>query len=214
MSTEQKAGNDAWYIDKSLNISIPRDTSDNELLEALKNNRLRIEELKKSYWFNKKLEKLKIDVQSLNDKNINQDTYFREILRIVNAIEAMKNRLAHRGVAYPISSLDIEHPDSASGRLQKIEDEKAEEERKKKEEERKKEECFIASAIYGSHANETNILREYRDTILINNILGRYFIKIYYIVGPRLAKLAKRNLLIQALFKKLINHIVYIIQKN
>jgi len=49
--------------------------------------------------------------------------------------------------------------------------------------------CFIATAVYGSYnAPEVILLREYRDSVLSNNILGRIFIFFYYAFSPFFAK--------------------------
>ncbi|MBS1668673.1 MAG: hypothetical protein JST58_14945 [Bacteroidetes bacterium] len=49
--------------------------------------------------------------------------------------------------------------------------------------------CFIATAVYGSqHAQEVKQFYLIRDHILAPSILGRLFIKTYYVVSPSLAK--------------------------
>ena len=48
--------------------------------------------------------------------------------------------------------------------------------------------CFIATAAYGSYLNpHVKILRDFRDTFLISNSLGRKFVNLYYQYGPRIA---------------------------
>lgn len=49
--------------------------------------------------------------------------------------------------------------------------------------------CFIASAVYGVDAPETNMLRAWRDRVLKVSFLGRCFIRFYYRVSPRVAML-------------------------
>ena len=45
--------------------------------------------------------------------------------------------------------------------------------------------CFIATAAYSTPlAKEINILRYWRDKYLVKNLMGRIFIKIYYIIIP------------------------------
>lgn len=57
----------------------------------------------------------------------------------------------------------------------------------------KSEGCYIATAVYGSYdAPEVRILRNYRDEYLSNSLLGRAFIKIYYIISPPLARKLKK----------------------
>jgi len=47
--------------------------------------------------------------------------------------------------------------------------------------------CFIATATCGIDSEEVIILRHFRDTILVNSVLGRQFVKIYYRISPSLA---------------------------
>jgi hypothetical protein len=48
--------------------------------------------------------------------------------------------------------------------------------------------CFIATAAYGSPmAEEINVLRDVRDTYLLNNAVGTAFVDTYYHVSPALA---------------------------
>lgn len=56
---------------------------------------------------------------------------------------------------------------------------------------RKEEECFFATAIYQDiHAPEVQLLRRFRDEILVKNFSGRIFIALYYAwLGKTLAKI-------------------------
>ena len=46
---------------------------------------------------------------------------------------------------------------------------------------KKDEDCFIASVVYGDvNAREVNVLREYRDNVLMNSQEGRKFVELYY----------------------------------
>jgi hypothetical protein len=54
--------------------------------------------------------------------------------------------------------------------------------------------CFIATAAYGTHtAQELDILREFRDTVLLPNRLGAGFVSIYYRNSPPVAGLISRH---------------------
>jgi hypothetical protein len=44
--------------------------------------------------------------------------------------------------------------------------------------------CFIATAVFGIDAIETNILRQFRDMHLIPYSLGRMIISLYYSISP------------------------------
>lgn len=47
--------------------------------------------------------------------------------------------------------------------------------------------CFIASAIYGPYAWQTEVLRDWRDRALLPTRAGRILVGIYYRVSPGLA---------------------------
>lgn len=49
--------------------------------------------------------------------------------------------------------------------------------------------CFIASAVYGEDAPETNTLRAWRDSVLKASFMGRLVISVYYCVSPTVVSL-------------------------
>mgnify|MGYP001126839423 CR=1 FL=1 len=54
--------------------------------------------------------------------------------------------------------------------------------------------CFVATAAYGSDtAKELDILREFRDTVLLPNSLGAKFISLYYKTSPPIADFVSRH---------------------
>lgn len=53
--------------------------------------------------------------------------------------------------------------------------------------------CFIATAIYGIDATETNILRQWRDSTLMPHKLGRGMVTVYYAISPYLVKIITRS---------------------
>jgi len=56
-----------------------------------------------------------------------------------------------------------------------------------------KEDCFVASVVYGeANAREVNVLREYRDKVLMQDEVGRRFVQWYYGGGgERIAEFVK-----------------------
>lgn len=56
-----------------------------------------------------------------------------------------------------------------------------------------KKNCFIATAVYGAEASETNLLRIWRDEYLLSCLSGRIFVSVYYKCSPLLAVLLLRN---------------------
>jgi hypothetical protein len=57
--------------------------------------------------------------------------------------------------------------------------------------------CFIATAAYGSDmAREVNILKNFRDNILLANSIGKRLVNLYYKISPPMAEfIAKHNIL-------------------
>ncbi len=53
--------------------------------------------------------------------------------------------------------------------------------------------CFIATAIYGPDAPETNFLRVWRDRVLLPTTAGRLFVRAYYAISPALVPLLCRS---------------------
>jgi len=55
-------------------------------------------------------------------------------------------------------------------------------------------ECFIATAAYGTDtAEEINILREFRDVILLPSSLGAELVSIYYEISPPIAEVISQH---------------------
>jgi hypothetical protein len=48
--------------------------------------------------------------------------------------------------------------------------------------------CFIATAVYGPAAPETNTLRAFRDHVLRRFAMGRHLVAAYYATSPALAE--------------------------
>lgn len=55
-------------------------------------------------------------------------------------------------------------------------------------------ECFVATAVYGTDtAEEINILREFRDVVLLPSRLGAEFVSLYYEVSPSIAEVIRQH---------------------
>lgn len=52
--------------------------------------------------------------------------------------------------------------------------------------------CFIATAVFGTDAIETNILRQFRDKYLIPYSIGRIFTSLYYSTSPYIVILIEK----------------------
>ena len=61
--------------------------------------------------------------------------------------------------------------------------------------------CFVATACFGSDAQETVALRHWRDSVLINYVVGRNFIVWYYNNGERLVSIANKSRIVKSLTK-------------
>jgi hypothetical protein len=54
--------------------------------------------------------------------------------------------------------------------------------------------CFVATAAYGTGtAEEINLLREFRDVVLLSNGPGSGFVSLYYQIGPPIAEVISRR---------------------
>ncbi len=63
--------------------------------------------------------------------------------------------------------------------------------------------CFIATAAYGtSTAEQINILREFRDEVLLPNKVGAAFVSFYYRVSPPIADFISRHEVLRTIVKE------------
>lgn len=65
--------------------------------------------------------------------------------------------------------------------------------------------CFIATAAFGTpQAEEIDRLRKFRDDVLLQNLLGVLFVKIYYLLSPPVAEWITRREWRRKLVRKVI----------
>ncbi|MHA2229105.1 MAG: CFI-box-CTERM domain-containing protein [Candidatus Thorarchaeota archaeon] len=66
-------------------------------------------------------------------------------------------------------------------------------------------ECFIATAVFGTPLDpKIDLLREFRDTWLTKNILGKISVRLYYEISPSIAYRARKNELLRKTLRKII----------
>jgi hypothetical protein len=74
--------------------------------------------------------------------------------------------------------------------------------------------CFIATAAYGTEtASQLNILRDFRDQVLLKNALGSLFVETYYKVSPPVAAFIAKNDFLRAVVREvLVDPVVHLLQ--
>jgi len=74
--------------------------------------------------------------------------------------------------------------------------------------------CFIATAAYGTEtASQLDVLRDFRDQVLLGNALGSRFVEAYYKVSPPVADFIERNDFLRAVVREaLVNPVVNLLQ--
>jgi hypothetical protein len=73
--------------------------------------------------------------------------------------------------------------------------------------------CFIATAAYGTPtAEQINVLREFRDVVLLKSTLGTIFVALYYRLSPPVADFIAGNEVVRILVRDLlVNPIVWLV---
>jgi len=73
--------------------------------------------------------------------------------------------------------------------------------------------CFIATAAYGTPtAEQIDLLREFRDVVLLNNTVGSQFVALYYQLSPPIADVIAGNEVIRTLIREcVIDPIVWVV---
>lgn len=74
--------------------------------------------------------------------------------------------------------------------------------------------CFIAAAAYGTPtAQQIDVLREFRDVVLLESAAGSQFVALYYQLGPPISDLVARSDLSRTLVRELlVDPIVWIVE--
>jgi len=74
--------------------------------------------------------------------------------------------------------------------------------------------CFIATAAYGTPtAKQIDLLREFRDVVLLKSTVGSQFVALYYQVSPSIADFIAGNALLTTLVRELlVDPIVWIVE--
>lgn len=69
--------------------------------------------------------------------------------------------------------------------------------------------CFIATAIYGSDAYETNVLRIWRDQCLLPSSIGRVAVRFYYAISPYFVPFLNHNKIAASFTRWVLDKIIY-----
>jgi hypothetical protein len=74
--------------------------------------------------------------------------------------------------------------------------------------------CFIATAAYGTPtAEQIDVLREFRDVVLLESTVGSQFVALYYRLSPPIADFIARSDLLRTLVRELlVDPIVWIVE--
>lgn len=73
--------------------------------------------------------------------------------------------------------------------------------------------CFIATAAFGTPmAREIQILRDYRDTVMMKNKLGRFLVDVYYAVSPPLADIIEDSRTLRFISRQFLTPLIPIAQ--
>jgi len=74
--------------------------------------------------------------------------------------------------------------------------------------------CFIATAAYGTPtAEQIDVLREFRDVVLLESTAGSQFVALYYQLSPPVADFIAGNELLRALVRELlVDPIVWVVE--
>ena len=68
--------------------------------------------------------------------------------------------------------------------------------------------CFVATAVYGDPEHEkVHLLRQFRDSRLLQSRVGRQFVRCYYLVGPWFGRRLERSPVLRRVCRRLLDRI-------
>ena len=74
--------------------------------------------------------------------------------------------------------------------------------------------CFIATATYGTPmAKEVIYLKKFRDNVLRNIGIGRWFISVYYTLSPPVAKYIENKPKLQSFIRTILGPVIKLLKK-
>src|SRR5690606_29911186 len=74
--------------------------------------------------------------------------------------------------------------------------------------------CFVATAAYGSiMANDVEMLRHFRDSMLKNTVMGELFVETYYTFGPAVAGVVGESDLLRSTARSVLAPIVAAVRR-
>lgn len=68
--------------------------------------------------------------------------------------------------------------------------------------------CYVATALYGPSAYETQLLRDWRDDVLRQSVTGRLLIAVYYRVSPHLVSMIAPGSNVERAARVIVNTVV------
>ncbi len=74
--------------------------------------------------------------------------------------------------------------------------------------------CFVASAVYGPNAHETNELRAFRDRELVTRNWGKRVVRAYYAMSPSLVSKLERVPVMRPLVRSVLDVVRWLIRRR
>lgn len=74
--------------------------------------------------------------------------------------------------------------------------------------------CYIATAVFGGQAIETNALRKWRDEVLLKRKGGRLVVQLYYLLSPHLVRAIKPHSITEQTIRSVLTSFVNYISKK